>query len=584
MFERKVSAAFLAALAVAASAAAKDPRDAITPVTDAMLADPPPQDWLMWRRTLNSWGYSPLDQINRGNVKTLRLAWAHGLAQGADQEGTPLVHDGVMFFPNPADVTQAYDAATGDFLWEHKREWPADLHDYIPFPGINRNLAIYGDLVLDLSSDDYLYAMDVKTGEQRWEVKVNDYQHGSQHSSGPITADGKIFATGGCEPEGGPDACVVTAHEATTGKELWRRRLIAKKGEPDGASWGDVPDEERAQAGSWMVPSYDPQTKRLVLGTSVTAPAPKYMLGGNDKQHLYHNSTLAIDAATGKILWHYQHLIDHWDLDHPFERLLVDEDIAPDKDEVRWINPKLKAGEHRRVITGIPGKTGVIYTLDLNTGEFLWARETVHQNVVGAIDPATGKVTVNPETEFHKDGDKVTECPAGTGGKNWPAGAYSPRTGLMYYPLQESCSTNISVTPDLRPGADAGPLTYGERFRVQPTPPDVKIGKVWAISAKTGKTAWTYAQRPVTLSLVSTGGGLVFGGDAMGRFRAFNDETGEVLWEVNLGAPVAGYPVTYAVDGKQYVAVSTGTQLRAASLTPELRIVGSNNLFVFALP
>ena len=158
--------------------------------------------------------------------------------------------------------------------------------------------------------------------------------------------------------------------------------------------------EQRWHVGTWMVPSYDPETNLIFVGTSVTIPAPKFTLGGNDKQHLYHNSTLAIDADTGKIVWYYQHVIDHWDLDHPFERLLVDTAIAPDANEVAWINPKIKPGERRKVITGIPGKTGIVYTLDRRTGEFLWARPTVMQNVVSNIDGATGKVTVNPETIF----------------------------------------------------------------------------------------------------------------------------------------------------------------------------------------
>jgi alcohol dehydrogenase (cytochrome c) len=582
-----LAGAGLAAIAFAQQDAAEDPFANFTPVTDEMLLDPAPGDWLMWRRTLDSWGYSPLDEVNRRNVDRLQLVWTRPLPEGGDQEGTPLVHDGIMFFPAPSDMTYAFDAATGDLLWEHKREWPEDLNQYIPVPGLNRNLAIYGDVVVDLSSDDFLYALDVRTGDQRWEVQVNDYKGGSQHSSGPIAANGKIFATGGCEPEGGPEACVVTAHDATTGRELWRRRTIAGPGDPGDASWGGVADERRVHAGAWMAPSYDPELDLLYVGTSVTAPAPKFMLGGNDLQHLYHNSTLAIDAETGEIRWHYQHLIDHWDLDHPFERLLVDTEVAPDPDEVIWINPNLRPGEERRVVTGIPGKTGIVYTLDRETGEFLWARPTVNQNVVANIDGATGAVAVNPETLFNADGDQVTACPSATGGKNWPAGAYSPDTGLMYFPLLESCMTLIAVTPELDDaGVPDGPALYGVRNGRggPPNDPNQMVGNIYAVSASTGDTAWEYEQRAPTLSLVATGGGLVFGGDATGRFRAFNDRTGEVLWEVNLGSPVAGYPATFEVDGKQYVAVSTGTQLRSASLTPELRIGGTNNLFVFALP
>ena len=206
-----------------------------------------------------------------------------------------------------------------------------------------------------------------------------------------------------CQPDAGNDSCVITAHDAKTGKELWRTRTIPRPGEPGDETWGNVPIEQRWHVGTWMVPSYDPELNLIYVGTSVTIPAPKFTLGGNDKKHLYHNSHAGLDADTGKIVWYYQHIVDHWDLDHPFERLLVDTAVAPDPREVTWINPKVEAGERRKVITGIPGKTGIVYTLDRQTGEFLWARPTVLQNVVSKIDGATGEVTVNPEAVFTQD-------------------------------------------------------------------------------------------------------------------------------------------------------------------------------------
>ncbi len=198
--------------------------------------------------------------------------------------------------------------------------------------------------------------------------------------------------------------------------------------------------EQRWHVGTWMVPSYDPELDRIYIGTSVTIPAPKFILGGVDKQHLYHNSTLALNPATGKIVWYYQHLLDHWDLDHPFERLLVDTAVAPDPSEVAWINPRVRPGERRKVMTGIPGKTGIVYTLDRETGEFLWARPTVMQNVVKNIDGATGKVDGGSRARVHgARARRMMVCPGTNGGKNWPAGAYSPRTNAMYMPMQNMC-------------------------------------------------------------------------------------------------------------------------------------------------
>ncbi|HEY7441182.1 MAG TPA: PQQ-binding-like beta-propeller repeat protein, partial [Vicinamibacterales bacterium] len=334
--------------------------------------------------------------------------------------------------------------------------------------------------------------------------------------------------------------------------------------------------------GTWMVPSYDPELNLIYIGTSVTIPAPKFTLGGNDLKHLYHNSTLALNADTGKIVWYYQHVVDHWDLDHPFERILVDTAVAPSARDVAWINPKIKPGERRKVITGVPGKTGVVYTLDRQTGEFLWARPTVMQNVIKGIDGATGAVTVNEDLLFTRINQELFVCPGSNGGKNWPAGAYSPLTNMMYMPMQNMCMTATTTTDKPDPK-----LVYGINMKQEFAIGADKVGTVWAISAETGQTMWKHEQRAGTMSLAATGGGLVFGGDVNGRFRALDDKTGKVLWETNLGSPVSGFPVVFAINGKQYVAVTTGASLVANSagrLTPELRPANAANVFVFALP
>jgi alcohol dehydrogenase (cytochrome c) len=552
------------------------------PVTDQMLQNPDPADWLMWRRTLNSWGYSPLNQINRSNASRLRMVWTRGMGPGV-QEGTPLVHNGVMFLPNPSDLIQAMNATTGELRWEYRRPLPEDLGKHLPVFSINRNLAIYGNNIIDTSADDFVMAIDATSGKLAWEQRIQDYRElSAQETAGPIIAGGKIFSTRGCEPKAGPDACVITAHDAKTGKELWRRRTIPKPGEPGSESWGSVPDAGRWHVGAWMVPSYDPELDMLFLGTSVTSPAPKFMLGGNDKKHLYHNCTLALDAKTGKIVWYYQHVVDHWDFDHPFERLLVDTAVAPDPAQVNWINPKIRPGERRKVVTGVPGKTGIIYTLDRRTGEFLWARPTVMQNVVASIDGATGEVTVNPETTFSAAGQTRFVCPTVNGGKNFQAGAYSPLTNTMYYGLQNTCAdvTAIGDKPQLG-------VLYAINNKPRIAPGTDKIGTIFAVSAETGKTAWKFETRAGQMSLVATGGGLLFGGDTNGVFRALDQNTGKVLWEVNLGSPVTGYPITYSVGGKQYVAVSTGNSLVSTGLNrlaPDLKPSSASNVYVFALP
>ena len=551
------------------------------PVTDAMLADPAPADWLMWRRTLDGWGYSPLDQIDRDNVGELRLVWARALNAPGRQQGTPLVYDGVMYMPNPSDVIQAIDAATGDLTWEYRRSLPDDVCEFLitSLCTTNRNLAIYGNLIIDTSVDDYVFALDATSGQMVWETEILDYtKHAANQTSGPIIANGKVISGRSCTPRGGPEACVITAHDARTGAELWRRRTIPAPGEPGDETWGDVPYEDRKHVGTWMPPSYDPELNLVYIGTSVTSPAPKFLVGGAENRHLYHNCTLALDADTGEIVWYYQHLNDHWDLDHPFERLLVDTAVAPDAAEVSWINPGLEPGERRKVITGIPGKTGVIYTLDRETGEFLWATPTVGQNVINDIDGVTGQVTENPEVVFSRLGQEALVCPRTA--KDWEAGAYSPLTNTMYMPLRNVCAGILAT----REGGD--PL-YALALRTQISPGTDQVGTVYAVSAETGRTVWLHEQRSGTMSLVATGGGLVFVGDVGGRFKALDHETGEVLWEINLGSPITGFPITYAVDGQQYVAASTGTSITSAAfgrLTPEIRPSAGNNIFVFALP
>ena len=569
-------------LGAAHGIAAAQSADGFTPVTDAVLQDPAAEDWLMWRRTLDGWGYSPLDQIDRDNVGELRMVWSRALTAGR-QQGTPLVYGGVMYMPNPRDVIQALDAVTGDLLWEYRRDRPEDLTEYIitPLSEGNRNLAVHGNLIIDTSTDGYVFAVDAATGRLAWETQILDYKvHPAHQTSGPIIAGGKVVSGRGCIPKAGPEACVITAHDAGTGAELWRTRLVPAPGEPGDETWGGVPFEDRRHVGSWMVPSYDPELNLVYVGTSVTSPTPKFMLGGRDLEHLYHNSTLALDANTGDIVWYYQHLTDHWDLDHPFERILVDTAVAPDAGAVDWINPRLRPGEVRRVLTGIPGKTGVVYTLDRATGEFLWATPTIAQNVISNIDGATGAVVENSEVVFTATGQQVTVCPSWYGGKDWEAGAYSPLTNAMYMPLRNTCAQQMSVPYEENPF-----LAVTQREELAPGVEE--LGMVLAISAETGETLWRHDQRAATTSLAATGGGLVFGGDANGRFRAHDHETGAVLWEINIGSPVTGFPITYAVNGRQYVAASTGntgTTNAQIRLTPELRPSAGNTLFVFALP
>ena len=578
-----VGAATLFALAWVTELPAQSTASRFVPVTDEALRNPDPNDWLMWRRTLDLWGYSPLKQIDARNVQQLQLVWSRGLESGT-QEGTPLVHDGVMYFPNPQGVIQAIDAVTGDLIWEHRRKTPEDIGKYVLGPYVNRNLAIYGNLIFDHSADGYVYALDARTGKEAWASQIIDYKSGVHQTSGPIIADGRVITGRACDPSenANPEPCVITAHDPLTGRELWRTRTIPAPGEPGNETWGDVPFKDRKHVGTWIAPSYDPELKLIFIGTSVTSPAPKFLLAGNGEKHLYHNCTLAIDVATGRIVWYYQHLIDNWDFDHTFERILLDTQLAPDPASVRWMSPDIEKGKVYKVVTGIPGKSGIVYTLDRRTGRFLWATPTVRQNVVDRIDGRTGEVHVNPAVTYQAKGDKADLCPGIAGGKNWPTGAYSPLTDAMYFPLFNACAeTEVSIA------SRSESSVYGFRGTNKLAPGTQNLGAIHAISPKTGKTLWKHEQRAGFMSLFTTGGGLLFGGDLAGRFRALDQRTGKVLWETNLGSQVTGFPMTYAVNGRQYVAVSTGKSLGTSMylvLTPEIKPSESYNVFVFALP
>jgi alcohol dehydrogenase (cytochrome c) len=245
-------------------------------------------------------------------------------------------------------------------------------------------------------------------------------------------------------------------------------------------------------------------------------------------------------------------------------------------------------GERRKVLSGIPGKTGIIYTLDRATGEFLWARPTVSQNVVKAIDPATGGVIINEDLMARPFEDKFV-CPSLAGGKNWQAGAYSPLTRLMYQPLQNMCMTLTGNVAEPKPSdgyATSWVILEDPAVKTRPYP----VGRVDAYSLETGKSAWHYEQRAgMTGALMATAGRLVFGGDVNRRFKALNDTTGKVLWETILSGPVSGHPISYEVDGIQYVAISAGGDTfpdkSVLSLHPEIQpTMGMNALFVFKVP
>ena len=560
-----------------------------TPVTDAMLLRPDPADWLTFRNGYHLWGYSPLDQIDAGSVGELRLVWSRAMQHGY-QEVEPIVYDGVMYLANVEDVVQALDATTGDLLWEYRRPLEDGTDAVTGTRYRYRNVSIYGDKVFLATQDAHLVALDARTGAVAWETRRADYREQVAQTTGPLAVGGRLVTGSRCNPQSPrPGGCFITGHDAATGEELWRVNTAATPDQPGGDTWGGLPLSARRHTSAWMTGSYDPALNLLFWGTGPPSPLPEKLRGSGKADLLYTNSTLALDPATGEMAWYFQHLPrDNWDLDHVFERLIVETRVAPDPEEVPWINPALRSGETRKVITGIPGKTGVVWTLDAATGEFLWARPTLHQNVMTGLELDTGRPIIDESTTPQSVEEFVLACPHLYGGKNQPSGAYSPDTGAMYMPMNNTCM-DLAMSVEVAGPSDGYDVRTRMRHVPGVDPATAPVGRLEAVSASTGRTLWSHQQRAAIYgSALATGGNLVFAGDLVRRFRAFDAETGEVLWRTILNGPVGGRPMTYSVDGRQYLAVAAGglsIGIVFLELTPELTTPsGANTLFVFALP
>jgi alcohol dehydrogenase (cytochrome c) len=531
------------------------------PVTETMLRSPAPGDWLNWRRTDNAWGYSPLDQIKRENVQRLQLAWSWSMEEGA-QEATPLVHDGVMYLPNPHGIIQALDAATGDLIWEYRPAARTEGN------GVQRNIAIYGDKVFGTTYDAHIIALDARTGKVAWDTTVADKKLGYEYTSGPIVVRGKVVAgITGCSHYK-EDVCFITGHDAATGKELWRTSTVARPGEPGGDTWGDLPLRFRAGSDAWISGSYDPETNLIYWGTAQAKPWAR-AVRGTDGDALYTNSTLALDPDTGKMKWYYQHLPgETQDMDEVFESILID------------------SGGRKSLFK--MGKLGILWQLDRTTGKFIHATDLGYQNIV-EIGPETGKVTYRPD-KIPKIGVQLEMCPSTAGFKDWRAMAFSPQTNALYIPMALNCerATFGEVEKVLGKGG-TGPV---KRADYKHPASEGNLGEFLAMDIKSGKVLWRHrTPSPSNTAALATAGGLAFGGDWDRHVYAYDAATGKILWQTRLLTSAQGFPITYLAKGKQYVAIPAGTgggswsTLIPAELAPEIKRPNSGNaMFVFALP
>lgn len=538
--------------------------DNYQPVDSKMLREPPPGDWLSWRRTLDGHAHSPLTQINRDNVSQLQLRWSLSMSDGSNQV-TPLVHDGVMFLTHPGNRIQALDAATGTLLWDYQYQYPSGAR---LLGGPTRNIAIYDDKLFMATYDAALVAIDARTGQEVWKSVKADYRQAYTHSAGPIIADGVVVSgINGCELFT-EDGCFITGHDPDSGKELWRTSTLALPGTDAYASWGDIDPDRRGGGDNWIAGSYDPELKLFFLGTSQAKPWVAASRGMSvDDDALYTNSTLALNPHSGEIVWYFQHVPGETiDMEVGFERILA------------TINGQ-------KVLLTI-GKDGILWKLDRKTGEFRALLDSLDQTIFESVDNSTGALRYRKDIREAKIGDSFTACPGIYGGHNWQASAYDDSKNRLFIPLHQLCSTMTPREVDLGPGGGG----YGADSVTFPMPgKENATGKLLAVDASTMRPLWEHEQPVIYLSgALSTAGNLVFIGDVDRYFRAYDADSGDVLWSTRLGAAAHGYPISYAVDDRQFIAVPAGIgvfRALTALLYPDIyQPAGGQSIYVFELP
>ncbi len=521
-----------------------------TSITDEMMVRPPDGDWLMHYRNYAGWSNSPLSQITPKNAGLLQLRWAWPLDEGARQQITPLVHDGVMFLStNMTNTVQALDARTGDLLWEH-RIGP------IGTPGQNatRTMALYGNLLFYPATDARLYTIEARTGRIVWQTEVS--RNEGDKIGGMMVVHGKVIVgLTRCDEPSVDDHCFIAAYDATSGKEVWKFYTIARTGTPGGDSWGQLPDDRRSGADAWISGTYDPALNLMYWGTGQPKGAPRSERG--NAAALFTSTTLALDPDTGQLKWYYQNAPgEALDLDEVFERVLVDH------------------GSQKTLMT--VGKSGLLWKLDRVTGRFLDVTETVFQNVWASIDMKTGRTTYRDDILEARPGQAVASCPSPEGGHNWTSSSYSPADDLLIIPLSQTCA--------MMGGG-------GQLFYEMPGT-DGNLGRISAYETNTLRPVWTFQQRsPFLTGVMTTAGGVGFVGDFNRTFRAFDLKTGATLWQTRLPTTAQGYPVTYSVGGEQFVAVPTGYNGGSPEQKPTTMLRGEvsrpmlgHGVYVFALP
>ncbi|MDE0620762.1 MAG: PQQ-dependent dehydrogenase, methanol/ethanol family [Bryobacterales bacterium] len=522
-----------------------------------------PENWLTYYGTYDSWRYSPLDQINRSNIEQLRPVWAFesGVADGGLQ-AAPLVVDGTMYVSTAWNRVFALDAATGEQIWRYDYPKPDQI------PGIygtwNRGVAVAYGLVFMGTLDNHVLALDRETGEEVWRVEVeNSKQCGCNITAAPLVVKDLVITgvTGGDSAHRG----YINAFDARTGRHRWRFWTIPGPGEPGHDTWAG--DSWVYGGGStWVTGTYDPDLDLLYW--AVGNPAADFYGGDREGDNLYTDSVVALDPDTGEIRWHYQQIPhDVWDYDTAYEMVLLDLEVD---------------GVMRKTMLN-PSKSGYVWLLDRQSGEFLGAWPLVESsNWIEGIDEQ-GRLIGRNEPPV---GETSFVCPAIGGGRSWNHGAYSPQTGWFYSTGLEWCQTLTVRQEDPQEGL----AFFGGEFEMAHPKSGEAHAHLSAYDPVTGERKWRYRHKyPLLASQLATAGGLVFSGDATGRFFALDASDGSELWSFRTGSGHRGSAITYSVGGRQYIATPSGWGSALAGLTTQLwpeaeHFPSGSSIFVFALP
>ena len=536
----------------------------------AQDAAPTRADWLHYGGTQFSWRYSSLDQINAANVKSLTPVWIFQTGDYAENlQATPIVMDGVMYLITARARVFALDAATGREIWRY--QYPEPPRNTPGFVG-NRGVGVGDSKVFFGTKDNYMVALDQKTGHLLWRVNIDDArQCGCNITAAPLVVKDKVIigGTGG----DGAHRGYLTAFYTSTGRLAWRWYVIPGPGEKGHETWKG--DSWRFGGGApWLTGSYDPALNLVYWGTG-NAAADFYdgdrVPAGADKSqdlNLYTASVVALDADSGKLRWHHQEVPDdQWDYDSAYEVLLMDRPIR---------------GRLRQILVHM-NKSGLTSVLDRATGEFLGAFSVpeVRTWISGVTED--GKLVGRNEPQI---GKTTTICPSAAGAKSWNSMAYSPRTGFLYVPVNEMCN---DITPNNRTPEEGRNYMNGE-FPLKLAEGRTTFSHVDAWDPVTGKRAWSTPYRYVLLaSMLATGGDLVFTGNPEGEFFALDAKSGNKLWSYQTGAGHRGASVSYSVNGKQYIGTATGWHVSVVgsavqNLFPDQDWRLGSTLVAFALP